>query len=160
MIDPVTFVATANSNVSAEDQRTLANYFYNQLKEQLGAKAQIVDQPGPGVLRLQVALTDAEGATPGLRTISVVVPQARTTNMVQSLATGSYAFVGSASCEGQVTDSVTNERLAAWLDQREGGVALSAALQWKWGDAEHVMDYWAEQLTKRYVELRSGHSPA
>jgi hypothetical protein len=159
-IDPVTFIAGSSSTVSAEDQQKLANYFYNQLKKEIGTKAQIVDQSGPGVLKLQIALTDAEGATPGLRTISVVVPQARVLNMVQSVGTGSYAFVGSASCEGQVTDSVTGELLAEWIDKREGGMALSSALQWKWGDAENVMDYWAKLLADRYVELKSGNTPA
>ncbi len=52
------------------------------------------------------SLTDAESATPGLRSIFVVIPQTRVMNVVQSVATGSYAFAGSASCEGQVTDSV------------------------------------------------------
>jgi Protein of unknown function (DUF3313) len=158
IIDPVTFIAASGSNVSAEDQQKLATYFYNQLKEQIGAKAQIVDQPGPGVLRLQVALTDAEGATPGLRSVSVVVPQARVLNMVQSVGTGSYAFVGSASCEGQVTDSVSGDVLAEWIDKREGGLAISSALQWKWGDAENAMTYWAKRLADRYVELKSGNA--
>jgi hypothetical protein len=160
IIDPVTFIAASGSDVSAEDQQKLADYFYNQLKEQIGAKAQIVDQPGAGVLRLQVALTNAEGATPGLRSISVVVPQARVLNLVQSVGTGSYAFVGSATCEGQVTDSVSGETLAEWIDKREGGIALSSALQWKWGDAENAMNFWAKRLADRYQELKSGNSPA
>jgi Protein of unknown function (DUF3313) len=158
IIDPITFIAASGSDVSAEDQQKLATYFFNQLKEQIGAQAQIVDQPGPGVLRLQVALTDAEGATPGLRSISVVVPQARVLNMVQSVGTGSYAFVGSASCEGQVTDSVSGEVLAEWIDKRAGGLAISSALQWKWGDAENAMNYWAKRLADRYAELKSGNA--
>jgi Protein of unknown function (DUF3313) len=156
MIDPVTFIASANSQVSPDDQKALADYFYNQLKEQLSQKATIANKPGPDVLRLRVALTDAEGATPGLRSVSVIIPQARVLNMVQSAATGSYAFVGSASCEGEVTDSVTGEQLAAWIGKREGGLALASAAQWKWGDAESVMNYWAKRLADRYVELKSG----
>ncbi len=75
-------------------------------------------------MRLQVALTDATAATPVLRTVTVIVPQARTLNMVQSLGTGSYLFVGHATAEGQVIDSVNGQRLAAFVDEREGGVAL------------------------------------
>lgn len=160
MIDPVTFVASENSDVSPEDQQALADYFYNELKKQIGEKATIVNQAGPNVLRLRVALTDAEGATPGLRSISVIVPQARVLNLVQSAATGSYAFVGSASCEGEVTDSVTGEQLAAWIDKREGGMAMASAAQWKWGDAENAMKYWAKTLAERYVELTSGQPAA
>lgn len=160
IIDPVTFIASPDSSVSTEDQQKLADYFYNQLKEEIGKQAQIVSQPGPGVMRLQVALTDVEGATPGLRSVSVIVPQARVLNMVQSLGTGSYAFVGSATCQGQVTDSVTGKILAEWIDKREGGLALSTALQWKWGDAENAIDHWAKLLAERYTELKSGGAPA
>jgi hypothetical protein len=107
-------------------------------------------------MRLQVALTDATAPTPGLRSVSVVVPQARVLNLVQSMGTGSYAFVGSAEAEAQIIDSVTGERLAASVDKRLGGMALSSAAQWKWGDAEAAMKYWAEKLSTRLAELKSG----
>jgi Protein of unknown function (DUF3313) len=37
-------------------------------------KFQLVDEAGPGVMRLQAALTDGEAATPVLRTISLITP--------------------------------------------------------------------------------------
>jgi len=46
------------------------------------------------------------------------------------------------------------KRLAASVDKREGGMALSSALQWRWGDAEAVLDYWADKLTRRLAELK------
>jgi len=78
MVDPVIIVSSAESRISAADQQHLADYFYAELKEKLGAKFQLADQPGPGIMRIQVALTDAEGATTVLRTITMAVPQART----------------------------------------------------------------------------------
>ena len=156
IIDPVQFWADPNTSVPVEDQQTLCAYFYNVLKENLEKSYTIVDQPGPDVMRLQVALTDATAATPGLRSVSVVVPQARVLNLVQSMVTGSYAFVGSAEAEAQIIDSVTGERLAASVDKRLGGMALSSAAQWKWGDAEAAMKYWAEKLSTRLAELKSG----
>jgi hypothetical protein len=87
-------------------------------------------------MKLRIALTDANAATPGLRSVSVVILQARILNLVQSMGTGSCAFVGGAQAEAEMTDSVTGERLAASVDKREGGMALSTAMQWKWGDAE------------------------
>jgi hypothetical protein len=76
-----------------------------------------VDQPGPGVLTLRVALMDATTAVPGLRTVSVIVPQARVLNLAQSMATDSYAFVGSAEAEMKVTDSVSGDLLVEAVDQ-------------------------------------------
>jgi Protein of unknown function (DUF3313) len=156
MLDPVTFLALEQDNVAQKDQRWLCDYFYNSLKEQLSTKFTIVDQPGPGVMRVQMALTDASGAVPVLRTVSVLVPQARVANMVQSLASGSYAFVGSATAEVQITDSVTGERLAAYMDKRLGGMAFKSAAQWKWGDAQTALDYWSKKLADRLAEFQSG----
>src|SRR5882762_3077795 len=107
MIEPVTFWGDASSNVSVEDQQKLSSYYYNKLNEDLSQKFQIVDRAGPGVMTLRVALTDPTAATPVLRSVSVVIPQARLLNSVGNLATGSYAFVGSAQSEGEVVDSQT-----------------------------------------------------
>jgi hypothetical protein len=155
IIDPVQFWANPDVGVSTQDQQTLCEYFYNKVAEDLqndGYTA--VTPPGPDVMKLHIALTDANGATPGLRSVSVVIPQARILNLVQSMGTGSYAFVGGAQAEAEITDSVTGERLAASVDKREGGMALSTAMQWKWGDAENVMDYWAQKLATRLKELK------
>lgn len=155
MIEPVEFWDSANSSVSPADQQMLTAYFYNQLKENLQKNFTLVDQPGPGVIVLRVALINAEGATPGLRSISVVIPQARVLNGVQSLATGSYAFVGGAEADIKVTDGATGQLLAASADKRQGGMAISSAAQWKWGDAENVMNYWAEKIAQRAEELKT-----
>lgn len=160
LIDPVQFAPAADASISTDDQQALCSYFYNKLTEDLQKRFTIADAPGPGVMRLQVALTDATTATPVLRTVTQVVPQARTLNMVQSLGTGTYLFVGHASAEGQVIDSVSGQRLAAFVDEREGGMALKAVATWRWGDAEAVLDFWAEKITERLAELHSGSTVA
>src|ERR1700731_4193655 len=78
---PVEFWAAADSKVSEADQKVLTEYFYNQLQTNLSKSFTLVDQPGPGVLTLRVALMDATTAVPGLRTVSVIVPQARVLTM-------------------------------------------------------------------------------
>jgi hypothetical protein len=102
---------------------------------------------------------DATTATPGLRSISVIVPQARILNGVQSLATGSYAFVGSAEAEMKATDSATGALLAAAVDQRAGGMGIKGAASFQWGDAENAMDYWAQKISSRILQLQ-GKTPA
>ena len=63
----------------------LTGYFYNKLREELSQNFTLVDQRGPGVIDLQVALVNVESATPGLRTVSVAVPQARILSGVKSM---------------------------------------------------------------------------
>jgi hypothetical protein len=159
LLEPVEFWDSPDTTVSPADQHMLTAYFYDQLKTDLERDFTIVDQGGTGVIVLQVALTNATTATPGLRSVSVVIPQARILNGLQSLATGSYAFVGSAEGEMKVTDASTGQLLAAAIDKREGGIALSAAAQWQWGDAENAMNYWAQKISVRLLELQ-GRSPS
>jgi hypothetical protein len=156
MIEPVTFWGDASSNVSVQDQQQLCSYYYNKLNEDLSQKFQIVDRAGPGVMVLRVALTDPTAATPVLRSVSVVIPQARLLNSVANLATGSYAFVGSAQSEGEVVDSQTGGRLAAAIDKRSGGLSIKNANVWQWGDAENAMDYWAQRTADRLSTFQSG----
>jgi hypothetical protein len=77
LVQPVEFWDDPSTSVSASDQQMLGDYFYNKLKEDLSKDFTLVDQPGPGVLVLRVAIVNATTATPGLRTVSVIVPQAR-----------------------------------------------------------------------------------
>ena len=76
LLDPVTFWAGDATPISAADQQMLVNYFNQQLNKELGQKFQIVTEPGPGVMKLDVAIVDASSATPVLRSISMIVPQA------------------------------------------------------------------------------------
>ena len=151
---PVEFWAADDSKVSTADQAVLTEYFYNQLQTNLSKSFTLVDQPGPGVMTLRVALMDATTAVPGLRTISVIVPQARVLNMAQSLATSSYAFVGSAEAEMKATDSVTGALLAEAVDQRAGGMGMKGAASFQWGDSQNAMDYWAQKIPNRILQLQ------
>ena len=160
MIAPVTFWGSDDTKVSAEDQQKLTNYFHQAIQQQLSTKFQVVDQPGPSVMNVQVALEDASGAIPVLRSVSMVIPQARALATLKYAATGTYAFVGSAQAEAKVTDSVTGQVLAAAVDKRVGGGSIKSAAQWQWGDAENAMTAWAQQLTTRLSSWTSGATPS
>jgi uncharacterized protein DUF3313 len=131
MIAPVTFWADNDSKVSSEDQQKLCDYFYNVLIADFGKNFTVVNEPGHGVAKLTVALSDATSATPVLRTISVIVPQAHALNLIKAGLTGTYAFVGSATGEAKLTDSVSGQLLAAWADQRFGTAAVRNATVWQ-----------------------------
>jgi hypothetical protein len=156
LIDPVTFWGGDSTKLSAADQQMLVNYASQQFKEQLGQKFQIVDQAGLGVMKIDVALTDAETATPGLRSISIIVPQAHMLANLKYLATGSMPFVGAAQGQVKITDSVSGQVLAMAVDKQIGGGSIKAGFQWQWGDAENAINHWAELLTTRLSAFTSG----
>jgi hypothetical protein len=156
MIDPVTFWGGEMTRVPATDQQVLVNYFSQQLQEQLGKKFQIVNHAGPGVIRLQAAMTDAETATPLLRSVSMIIPQAHMLSNLKYLTTGTFPFVGGAQAEMKITDAVTGEVLAEAVDRRIGGGSFTTGFQWQWGDAENAINKWCGMTTERLSAWTSG----
>ena len=103
-----------------------------------------------------MALTDAEAATPVLRSISMLVPQARVLATLKYLATGSYPFVGGAQVAAQLSDSATGTVLGEWVDRRIGGGSVETAAQWQWGDAENAITQWSATAATKVAAWTSG----
>jgi hypothetical protein len=156
-LKPVQYWDTPDTTISPDDQKMLASYFFNSLQKNLSQHFTVVDQAGPGVITVEVAIINAESATPGLRSVSLVVPQARILNYAQSVATGHAAFAGSAEAAFKATDSVSGTLLAESVDKRYGGMVVKNAAQIQWGDAEAAMDYWSQRITERAVALGAGN---
>jgi len=156
IIDPVVFYGDDKSKISPDNQLALTTYFHAALEKDFAQKFQVVDQPGPGVMKLQVAITDAESATPVLRTVSLIVPQARVLSRLGELVTGSFAFSGEAQVEARLTDAATGQTLGEVVDKRLGGNNVKAAAQWQWGDAENAMDAWAQTFSSRIYAWTTG----
>lgn len=155
-LEPVVFISDADSKIDAKEQQILTTYYFNALKTQLSTVLPIVGHQGPNVLVIRAALTNVKSEKPGLRTISVVIPQARVINAAQSMATDSYAFVGSAQSEGEATDGGSGQILIEAVDGRSGGMSIENAGGGQWSDAERAMDYWAKLTATRLTQLRSG----
>jgi hypothetical protein len=111
-------------------------------------------------MRLQVAVVDAEGATPGLRTISLVLPQARVLTAAGSMASGHQVFAGSLQVEARLTDAATGRLLAATVARGVGGSNVAAAAQVSWGDAQNAMDLFSTRAAGNLHALTSGKATA
>jgi len=156
LLEPVQFWAGSDSKLAPDAQQMLSTYFYNSLKAALAKQNfKLTDSPLKGAIRLQVAITDVTKATPVLRTVSVIIPQARLLNQAQELVTGSYGFSGSAEIALKATDAKTGELLAAAIDRRSGGGAVQQAAVWQWGDAQAAIDFWTQRCSERLAEIRA-----
>jgi hypothetical protein len=163
-LDPVTIWAgegSAFEDFSEPDRQTLADTFYTMLVEELSTDFQMVDALGPGVLHVQVAITDAQTSNPTLDTISSVVPQALLLSQAKGLVTGKPGFVGEASVEAKATDGQTGELVGAGVDRRVGGKSVTGAPADSWDDVRQAYRYWATQLRYRLCTERgdSGCTP-
>ena len=149
-LEPVTYWAAKDDTIPTSVQQALCDYAYQKAAEQLTAKGfQLVETSGSDVVVIRAALLDATAATPVLRTISIVVPTVRLLQVARKQLTDSYSFTGSLQTEGEVEESLTGKRLAAWVDRREGGMSIKNVAVWKWGDAENSINYWAAALAER-----------
>ena len=57
-----------------------------------------------------------------------------------------------------MTDSLTNQVLAAGVDRRIGQRSIQGVFD-QWDDVKEAWDHWAEQLRARLVEAGAGHAP-
>jgi len=157
IIDPVSLKASEDSDmgkISAEDRQAIANYFYAALKENLSKKYAIVIEPGPGTMKLRVALTDMSGSKVVLDTLSSIVPVGIAVNLLYKGATGNSTAVGSATGEMELLDSTTGKRLIAAVDGRSGRKYTGKFDKWgKWNDTKDACDYWAQRIAQRLDEL-------
>lgn len=141
-------------DVSKEEAQVLADYLDASLRNSLKSDYRFVDRSGPGVLRLRVAITEAEGSTVPLDVVSTVVPQMRALSGVKRIATGTAAFVGKAGIEGELIDGMTDQRLGAAVDRRVGQKRAKGVLN-TWDDVQGAFDFWSERLRTRLAELRA-----
>jgi Protein of unknown function (DUF3313) len=156
-LDPVTIWTgedSAFADFSKPDRQKLADSFYTVLVEELSKDFQMVEETGPGVLHLQVAITDAQTSNPTMDTISSIVPQALLLSEAKGLITGKPSFVGEASAEFRGTDGETGELVGAAVDRRVGGKSITGAPADSWDDVHQAYRYWAQQFRYRLCTER------
>jgi len=139
-------------DVPEEEQQLLTDFFFHALHQQLSEDYEIVDRPGPDVLKLRAAITEAKGSKAVMNTITSVVPALRTLTTIVGMSAGTSALVGKAGIEGEITDSMSGERLMAALDQRQGTKAVRGGVK-TWSDVKLAAEFWAERLRKRLATL-------
>jgi len=141
-----------NSNQNAQ---MLLNYFYNKLYLALSKHFEIVDQPGPGTMRWQIALTDYEQSWVALDMVSTVVPQLRVISEIKWLATDKPSFAGGVQAELKISESQTGKVIAAAIDRRVGSKTLTKGTD-SWADVKNAMDFWALQSAYRACRITHG----
>lgn len=155
--------------IDPNELKTLTDYFQQSLQKALQPAYPLVKQPGPGVLRVRIAITELKPTDTGMSVVTLVVPYAAVADVAAGGGTGSMSYLGDAAIEAEFRDSRSNELLAAYVDKRIGkkydldtskgaGAAVSqyadsyAKAYSTWGYAEQAFDYWAQKLRLRLDE--------
>jgi hypothetical protein len=142
--------------IDADDLERLAIYFREAVTAELkkSGRYQIVTDPGPDVLELNVAITNVEptggkknAAVKGAATAATIGVAPGTSLLVPRLS------VGKVGIEGEMLDSVSGERLAAFVTGKGGRRWFSGFNAFKkWGDIEAAFRSWAKNFRERLDE--------
>ncbi len=154
MFDRIVVMLSDDAEYRGIDPATLkelTDYYQNAIFEAVSDGYEIVGEPGPGVLRVRVAITDIRPSNPVANTLSSITPPGLLISGVTKAASDENLGTGEASTEFELLDAVTGERLAAAVDRRQGG---KGAFRGKWDDTKDAFDFWAQRFRQRLDEAR------
>ena len=158
-LDPVTVWMSQKDSqlkdVPVEDRQRLAALLWSKLDESFRKDYQMAYEPGPDVIRVQAAITEAESSNAVLDTVTSVIPQTRLLSGMVSLGRGVSLFTGSSSVELKITESETGTLLVAAVDRRGGTKSLRGVTH-SWNDVEEAYRFWAEKVRYRLCQWRGG----
>lgn len=118
---------------------------------------QIVDQSGPGVLVLRIAITGVQPTSPSLNATDFI-PIKALFNFARS-ASGNAAQVVEMTAEVEVLDT-DNKRVAEAVLTRVGNTNLAQGAEITWTQLKAITDYWGKSFRQRLDELRGVSSGA
>ncbi len=139
------------------DAQKVADLLYALAYQALSQDYEMVSEPGPGTLHVQAAITRADRAFVVLRAISTIPAPMNVlavASLLKNLGTGKPLFVGEASVEMKISDSVTGEVLAATADRRVGNKRLDASSFDSWDDVHKMLAYWVDKTRYRLCQAR------
>ncbi|MGH7183783.1 MAG: DUF3313 domain-containing protein [Nitrospiraceae bacterium] len=142
-------------DVQGVDRQRLAALLWAKLDESLKKDYEMTSQPGPDVLHIQAAITEAGSSDVGMDMVTSVYLPAKLLFSPKSFTTGLAAFAGSASAEMRVTDSATGTILLEAVDRRGGTKSIGGSWS-SWHDVEEAYRFWAEKTRYRLCQFRGG----
>ncbi|MCP4398659.1 MAG: DUF3313 domain-containing protein [bacterium] len=149
--------------IDPAELKELVDYFHDAIVKALSDAYEIVREPASDVVRLRIALTDLEPNKPEASVVTLVVPfiwlGEAGAGVVQD-DPGSTPFLGEATVEMEALDSVTNQQIGAYIEERTGkkynwthGIGTAAKDYLKaystWAYTKQAMDHWAQFIRQR-----------
>jgi len=155
LLEPVTLWRSGRKSldpVPREDLLRLVEDLQSAVRTRLGEAFHFVDRPGPGVLRIRLAITEAHASDPVLD----ILTAAHGTGRPHPAGAGATdaetrRFLEAAEIEGEIRDAQTNELLAEGIDRRRRGAPPLDT----WAEVDRAFAFWADRVCTR-LEARTG----
>lgn len=158
ILDHATFFFKEDADYKGIHPDELTELAQNLHKAFLGTLARaysFTDKPGPGTMRLRLAITDLVPGKPGTGVMTTIVPFGLAASFIKKAVTGSHIGMAQVSGEAELVDSQTGEILAAAIDNKIGQKQKISKSFTTWGQVESIFNDWAENFSKR-LDKHSG----
>jgi hypothetical protein len=156
MFHPIVVVITPGPDykgVQPDALKRMTDNFAASFKSALSPAYQIVNEPGPDVLQVRLAITGVQPVAPGLNPTDLL-PIKAVFNIGRAAA-GKSPQVAEMSAEMEVLDDA-GQPVAAAVATRKGDKTLSQGESITWKHLEAITAYWARSFRERLDELRTG----
>ena len=168
------------NTIDPSDLKTLTDYFHDSLVAALKPQMEVVDQPGPGVVVMRIALTDLVPTSVVRSATGTLIPYAFVAEAGSGVATGrpagSTPYMGESGMEMQFRDGTSAAILGECRDTEIGrkyafdddAGAAGVAQTWAsgylnsfqaWSYAKDAFDKWSLLVAQRFAELRGVTPP-
>ena len=159
IIDPVSLWAKEDDSrlakLDPKDKHMLLTLAWGTLHDAMkDGQFEVVEQAGPGVLRVRGAITEAVKARVLLADVLAVVPLVWIGTTVWGMGSGKWPFLGELAGEMEILDSETDERLLAGVDKVVGRLGGNLDPRARWGDVIDGFQHWRERMGVRMKSCR------
>ena len=152
LFEPVTLWRSGKHSldpIPEDDLLALVAHFERAVRTRLGTGFRIVDAPGPGVLRLRLAITEARASDP-IVDVLTATPEDAERRATGPIGRELAAFIDAAMIEGEMHDATSDELLAQGVDRRRAGAPRLAT----WEALDRALAFWADRVCGR-LEART-----
>jgi hypothetical protein len=158
LLEPVTLWRSGRQSLDplpeADLLRLIAD-LENAVRRRLGEQFTMVQEPGPGVMRIRFAITEARAADPVLDVLRGRGGDA-TAAPDGPLHAETRRFIEAAVIEGEIRDAQTNMLLAEGVEHRRRKNPPPIDT---WAEVNRALDFWAARLVARLEARTRGATP-
>jgi len=156
MIHHVTYFFKEDSEyrgIQSDQLNELTEIIHSTLLTALSNVYTFTDKAGKGTMRLRLAVTDLVPSRPVAGTVTTVISSIVDEGSPRK-EVKAYIDTKSISIEAELLDSLTNERLAAVIDQKVAQKHKLGKSVQKWGHTKEMFKQWTDTFRKRIYRLK------
>ena len=148
MVDSVIFFMARDSDtkgIDPQEMKELADEFNKSIVAAFKDKYPIVSEAGPDVARIRIAITNIKPSSPGVSTITSIVPVGLGVSLLKKGVSGGWTGSGQTGIEMMALDSITQEVIAMAADLQ---IAAFSDRFGKWDSAAQAFRFWSDRIVQ------------